>query len=98
MGNLPYSLTENEVEAAFRRFGEISEVALRRDYSGNSRGFGFVEYEKQESAEKALSSTSPLVLNGRRIYIKHTLKMIARITRVFTFLSRAWLKNGFHGL
>ena len=45
VGNLPYSVTEDELRTAFAAFGEVSSVNVITDkFSGQSKGFGFVEH------------------------------------------------------
>ena len=55
VGNLPHKATEDEVRQAFAEFGEVTEVRLIVDkFSGESRGFGFVEMPSKAEAEKAI--------------------------------------------
>ena len=54
VGNLPYSVGESELEAAFAEHGTVvSSVVIRDRESGRSRGFGFIEMETEEMAESA---------------------------------------------
>jgi len=60
VGNLPYSVTEESLKALFSEFGSVESVVLIKDReTGRVKGFGFVEFEVQADAEKALE------LNGR---------------------------------
>jgi ATP-dependent DNA helicase RecG len=69
ISNLPYTVTEEEIENAFKQFGEISDITIPKDFkSGSSRGFAFVEFEKKESVKKVLNVTTPIFINGRKIY------------------------------
>ena len=44
VGNLPYSVTDSDLRETFSRFGDVSQVSLVTDrFSGESKGFGFVE-------------------------------------------------------
>lgn len=55
IGNLPYSATEQEVQTLFAQFGDIENVALIKDRdSGRPKGFGFVTFIDQGSAQDAL--------------------------------------------
>ena len=48
-GNLPYSVTEDDLREAFAAFGEVANVQLITDkFSGQSKGFGFVEMPASE--------------------------------------------------
>jgi ATP-dependent DNA helicase RecG len=69
IGNLPYIVTEGEVAKVFQQFGTISDVTIPRDFqSGNSKGFGFVEFEKKDSIDKVINTKVPILVNGRRVY------------------------------
>jgi RNA recognition motif-containing protein len=55
VGNLSYSVTEEELREYFAQAGAIKSVALIRDRdTGRSKGFAFVEYETDEEAQKAI--------------------------------------------
>ena len=63
VGNLPYSATEDDLRDAFSEFGEVSSVNIITDkYSGQSKGFGFVEMASEEEAGKAIEK-----LNGNKL-------------------------------
>ena len=54
VGNLPYRITQEEVEDHFSDCGSIVEVILVKDRAtGRSKGFGFVEFETEDQAEAA---------------------------------------------
>ena len=56
VGNLPYSINEESLEALFAQFGPIESVVIIKDReTGRAKGFGFVEFEQKEDAEKALT-------------------------------------------
>ena len=56
VGNIPRGVTENDLRELFQAFGEISSASIIKDkFSGESRGFGFVEMPNKEEAQKALS-------------------------------------------
>lgn len=55
IGNLPYSATEQDVQTLFAQFGDIENVALIKDRdTGRPKGFGFITFENQNSAQDAL--------------------------------------------
>jgi RNA recognition motif-containing protein len=61
VGNLAHKATEDEVRQAFEEFGQVTEVRLIVDkFSGESRGFGFVEMPSKAEAEKAIEE-----MNGK---------------------------------
>ncbi len=69
--NIPYVVTEAELERLFEQFGEVSDISIPKDFvTGNSRGFGFIEFEKKESAIKAINHKAPITIKGRKIFIQ----------------------------
>lgn len=55
VGNLNYNASEEEIKQLFEKYGNVSSVTIIRDsYSGQSKGFGFVEMSSSEEAQKAL--------------------------------------------
>ena len=70
VGNLNFKTTEEEFGAHFEQFGPVSSVKIISDrYSGQSRGFGFVEMEKKEDGEKAVSELNGKDFAGRDLKI-----------------------------
>lgn len=70
VGNLPYTLTEDELKAAFSQFGEVSSVNIIMDrMSGQSKGFGFVEMPDNSEADEAIKALNESALNGRNIRV-----------------------------
>jgi RNA recognition motif-containing protein len=70
VGNLPYSVDESGLEAAFADHGTVvSAVVIRDRESGRSRGFGFVEMETEEMAENAVGALDGFEMDGRRLRV-----------------------------
>jgi cold-inducible RNA-binding protein len=66
VGNLSSTVNENDLRDTFQAFGEVSKAAVIKDkFSGESRGFGFVEMPKKEEADKAISMLNGRDLKGR---------------------------------
>jgi len=56
VGNLPYEVTEEDLESTFGQFGGIESVALIIDrQTGRSKGFGFITFNEQKSAQDSLA-------------------------------------------
>ncbi|MBM3240998.1 RNA-binding protein [Candidatus Poribacteria bacterium] len=65
VGNLEKTVTEEELEALFGEQGDILSVAIIKDrISGESRGFGFVEFANRDDAEKAKNALNGQELKG----------------------------------
>ena len=69
-GNLPYSVTEDDLREAFAAFGEVANVQLITDkFSGQSKGFGFVEMPNNSEADEAIKGLNDTSLKGRDIKV-----------------------------
>lgn len=70
VGNLPYNITEDELRAAFAAFGEVSSVNLISDkFTGESKGFAFVEMAENSAADTAIKSLNETAMGGRNIKV-----------------------------
>ncbi len=71
VGNLAYEVTEEDLKKNFGEIGEVISANIVRDrYSGNSRGFGFVEMATEEEAQEAIKKLSGIELSGRKIIVQ----------------------------
>jgi RNA recognition motif-containing protein len=65
VGNLSRSTTEEALRQAFENHGSVTKVNIITDrYSGDSRGFGFVEMPEQSEAEAAIAALNGQELDG----------------------------------
>ena len=70
VGNLPWKVTEQELEALFAEHGPVSEAVLMLDReSGRSRGFGFVTMGTPEGATAATEALNGKELEGRALTV-----------------------------
>jgi RNA recognition motif-containing protein len=70
VGNLSFTTTDADLKEAFQAFGEVSSCNIITDkYSGQSRGFGFVEMPNKEEAEKAMAALNGKDLKGRTLKV-----------------------------
>ncbi len=70
VGNLPYTTSEDELQALFAPAGPVKTVTVVRDRdTGRSRGFAFVEMETQADAQKAISMMNGKDLEGRPLTV-----------------------------
>ena len=70
VGNLSFDTTDEQLREAFAAFGEVSSVNIISDkYTGESRGFAFVEMSSQEAATAAISGLNGQDLNGRTLNV-----------------------------
>jgi cold-inducible RNA-binding protein len=70
VGNLAYAVTNEDLMELFAQVGSVEKAVVVTDkFSGQSRGFGFVEMADQEGASKAIETLNETDLKGRRIKI-----------------------------
>jgi RNA recognition motif-containing protein len=70
VGNMSYDVTEADLRAAFEAFGAVASVNLIKDqYSGQPRGFGFVEMPSASEAQAAIAGLSGKDLLGRALTV-----------------------------
>jgi len=70
VGNLSWNTTDNDLNEAFSRFGQISEAIVITDRnSGRSRGFGFVTFDDDSAANTAMGEMNETDLDGRTITV-----------------------------
>ena len=70
IGNMSFDTTEDQLRQAFTAFGEVSTVNIITDkYSGEPRGFAFVEMSGQNEAVAAISGLNGQELNGRTLNV-----------------------------
>jgi cold-inducible RNA-binding protein len=70
VGNLAYSVSNSDLEELFSTMGQVQSVAVIMDkFTGQSKGFGFVEMTKVEDASKAIEQFNNSDLKGRNIKV-----------------------------
>ncbi len=70
VGNLPYSMTDADLEQTFGAYGSVeSAVVIRDRETGRSRGFGFVEMASGEEAEAAQKALDGSPVDGRPLRV-----------------------------
>jgi cold-inducible RNA-binding protein len=70
VGNLAYSVTNEDLEGLFSQAGKVdSAVVVVDKFSGQSRGFGFVEMADSNDAARAIEEFNETELKGRNIRV-----------------------------
>ena len=82
VGNLPYSVRDQDLEQAFSQFGAVSsaKVMMERD-TGRSKGFGFVEMGSDAEAQAAIDGMNGQSLGGRNVVVNEARPMEPRPPR-----------------
>lgn len=83
VGNLPYSLSDEELKEAFESFGTVESARVITDpYSGRSKGFGFVEMTDDAEGEAAVEGLNGKELKGRPLTVDRARPKEARRPRL----------------
>lgn len=70
VGSLPYSTTDQELKDMFSAHGAVTSATIINDrFSGRSKGFGFVEMENDDEAQKAIEALNNSQLGERSIVV-----------------------------
>ena len=70
IGGLPYSVTDSQLQQIFAAHGTVVSARVITDrYSGESRGFGFVEMSDQDEAQGAIRALNGTEIDGRSIIV-----------------------------
>ena len=76
VGGLSYDTTDESLKAGFSEAGEVTSANVIKDrMSGRSKGFGFVEFEGEESAQKAIEMFNDKEFEGRTIKVNEARPM-----------------------
>jgi RNA recognition motif-containing protein len=80
VGNLPYGANETDVQGFFEVAGvNIDSVTVMRDrFTGQARGFGFVEINDDGSAQRAVDACNGRELMGRALVVNEARPMTPR--------------------
>jgi cold-inducible RNA-binding protein len=86
VGNLPYSVRDEDLQQSFGQFGAVTsaKVMMERD-TGRSKGFGFVEMGSDAEAQAAINGMNGQPLGGRSVVVNEARPMEARPPRTGGF-------------
>ena len=90
VGNMSFSMTEEDLETVFGEYGEVVSAAVIRDRENNRhQGFGFVEFTSDESAGEAMSKLNGQEVMGRTLRVDEAKERTSR-PRADGFNDRRW--------
>jgi RNA recognition motif-containing protein len=79
VGGLPYSVTDGQLQDVFSAHGAVeSAVVISDKFTGQSRGFGFVEMSSASEAQKAIDALNGTQLEGRTLTVNEAKPMARR--------------------
>jgi len=90
VGNLPFSVTDADLNTLFAKHGTVTSVNIITDkFSNRPRGFAFVEMETEEAAQKAIAELNGTQLEGRAIVVNAAKPQTERSNRPRSFGERS---------
>ena len=70
VGNLAYNVSDNDLRETFESHGNVSSATVIKDkYSGDSKGFGFVEMGSSKEGQEAIETLNGKELQGRALVV-----------------------------
>lgn len=70
IGSLPYTIKESDLKEVFEEYGEVASVKIITDkFTGRSKGFGFVEMNNEEEAQRAIKELNGAEVDHRVIVV-----------------------------
>ncbi len=80
VGNLPFAMTDAQLGEIFSAYGAVTSANIVIDkFSKRSKGFGFVEFQNEEDAAKAMEALNDSEQMGRNIAVKEALPKPDRV-------------------
>ncbi|KAG6866964.1 hypothetical protein C0991_003880 [Blastosporella zonata] len=76
--NLDLEVTQEEFEKLFSKYGAVTSALVSVDEEGKSKGFGFVNFEQHEDAQKAVDELNDFELNGKKLFVSRAQKKAER--------------------
>jgi len=98
VGNLAREVTEEQLKQAFEAFGQVGTVSIIKDkFSGESRGFGFVEMPSKDEALAAIQGLNDKEISGRAVKVNEAHERGSRDSRGGGGGGRGPRRGGFGG-
>lgn len=80
--NFGQDVDEQKLTEVFSKHGKITSVCVMKDENGKSRGFGFVNFERHEDAQKAVDDKKGMQISGKLIYVGRAQKRLERQSKL----------------
>ena len=73
VGNLSWSMTDDDLSNLFTQYGSVTSAKILKDkMNGRSKGFGFVEMEDEEAAKTAIANLNETEVQGRKLIVNES--------------------------
>ncbi|KAG6900846.1 Protein phosphatase PP2A regulatory subunit B [Termitomyces sp. T159_Od127] len=76
--NLDEEVTQEEFENLFSKYGTITSALISVDHEGKSKGFGFINFEKHDEAQKAVDELHDSEFKGKKLFVSRAQKKAER--------------------
>lgn len=67
--NLDHSIDNKALHDIFITFGTVLSCKVATDFNGQSKGYGFVQFEHEDAAQKAINQLNGMLINGKQVYV-----------------------------
>ncbi|CAA2965388.1 polyadenylate-binding 2-like [Olea europaea subsp. europaea] len=92
--NLDKSIDNKALHDTFSSFGNILSCKISTDPAGQSRGYGFVQFDNEDSAQNAIDKLNGMLINDKQVYVGHFLRKQEReSTQNKTKFNNIYVKN-----
>ncbi|KAJ7516723.1 hypothetical protein O6H91_22G068600 [Diphasiastrum complanatum] len=91
--NLDKSIDHKALYDTFSAFGSILSCKVATDPSGQSKGYGFVQFEQSEAAQLAIEKVNGMLLNDKQVYVGPFVRRQERDQNVATKYNNVYVKN-----
>mmetsp|Transcript_2777 Transcript_2777/g.8717 ORF Transcript_2777/g.8717 Transcript_2777/m.8717 type:complete len:646 (+) Transcript_2777:2541-4478(+) len=91
--NLDKSIDHTSLYDTFSEYGNILSCKVAMDENGNSKGYGFVHYETQEMAKKAIEEVNGMEIEGKEVFVGRFVPRQERQSATATNFTNVFMKN-----
>ncbi|KAL7262194.1 hypothetical protein ACSBR1_000550 [Camellia fascicularis] len=92
--NLDKAIDNKALHDTFSSFGNILSCKIATDPSGQSKGYGFVQFDNEEAAQNAIDKLNGMLINDKQVYVGHFLRKQERDTVMSkTKFNNVFVKN-----
>ncbi|KAK3195833.1 hypothetical protein Dsin_027143 [Dipteronia sinensis] len=92
--NLDKAIDHKALQDTFSVFGNVLSCKVATDFNGQSKGYGFVQFDNDESAQKAIEKLNGMLLNDKQVYVGPFLRKQERETEIINSkFNNVFVKN-----
>ncbi|KAL0323035.1 UNVERIFIED_CONTAM: Polyadenylate-binding protein 8 [Sesamum angustifolium] len=92
--NLDKTIDNKALHDTFSSFGNILSCKIATDPNGQSKGYGFVQFDSEEAAQSAIDKLNGMLINDKQVYVGHFLRKQERETALHkTKFNNVYVKN-----